>query len=160
MTSLEPLMSLLAQTERERDAVQAEAQRAANAHLQALEQLEQLLGYRRDYEARWSHQFRQQATMDVMHCYQGFTVRLGQAVEQQQRTVELAAQRSERERARLTEHEIRVASVRRLIERRTAEMQRNAERRDQKQTDEFAARAGWSRVHGRGGSMMSASTLP
>ena len=135
MTPLEPLMSLLAQTERERDAVQAEAQRAADAHLQALRQLEQLLGYRRDYEARWGQQFRQNATMDVVHCYQGFTLRLGQAVEQQQRAVELAAQRSDGERVRLTEHEVRVASVRRLIERRIAEMQRSADRRDQKQTD-------------------------
>lgn len=158
MTPIEPLMSLLAQTERERDAVQAEAQRAANAHQQALEQLEQLLGYRRDYEARWGRQFRQQATMDVMHCYQGFTVRLGQAVDQQQRMVDLAAQRSERERTRLTEHEIRVASVRRLIERRSAEMQRGVERREQKQTDEFAARAGWSRLQGRGGALMSATS--
>lgn len=160
MNPLEPLMSLLAQTERERDAVQAESQRATGAHLHALQQLEQLLGYRRDYEARWGQQFRQQATMDVLHCYQGFTLRLGQAVEQQQRAVELAAQRSERERTRLTEHEIRVASVRRLIERRAAEIQRTAERREQKQTDEFAARAGWSRMQARGGSMMSASTLP
>ena len=158
MTPLEPLLSLLAQTERERDAVQAEAQRADGAHRQAQQQHEQLLGYRQDYETRWGQQFRVQATMDVLHCYQGFTLRLSQAVEQQQRTVELAAQRCERERVRLGEHEIRVASVRKLIERRRAEIQRLQDRRDQKQTDEFASRVAWSRLQARAGAARAMGT--
>lgn len=151
MNPIEPLLTLLAQTERERDAVQAEVQRAAVAQRQAEQQLEQLLGYRRDYETRWGEQFRQQGTMDVVHCYQGFTVRLGQAVEQQQRTARLATQRTERERVRLTEHELRVASVRKLIERRRADAQRSQDRRDQKQSDEFASRVAWARLQAQGG---------
>jgi flagellar FliJ protein len=103
MDPLAPLKALLAQTERERDAVRGESLRADAAHQAALRQSEQLVGYRRDYEQRWGEQFGRLATMDVLHCYQGFMVRLGQAVDQQQRVVELAAARAERERARLAE---------------------------------------------------------
>jgi flagellar FliJ protein len=143
MDPLAPLKALLAQTERERDAVRGESLRADAAHQAALRQSEQLVGYRRDYEQRWGEQFGRLATMDVLHCYQGFMVRLGQAVDQQQRVVELAAARAERERARLAEQELRVLSVRRLIERRAADIRRGLEVREQKQTDEFAARRAW-----------------
>jgi flagellar protein FliJ len=146
MTALDPLAplkALLAQTERERDAVRAECQRADAAHQAALRQSEQLVGYRRDYEQRWGEQFGRLATMDVLHCYQGFIVRLSQAVDQQQRVVELAAARADRERARLAEQEMRVLSVRRLIERRAADIRRGLDVLEQKQTDEFASRRAW-----------------
>ena len=44
------------------------------------------------------------------------------------------------------EQELRVASVRKLIERRLAELRLAADRRDQKQTDDFASRAAWNRL--------------
>ena len=40
---------------------------------------------------------------------------------------------------------MRVASVRKLIERRSHELRLAADRQEQKQTDEFASRAGWGR---------------
>jgi len=40
--------------------------------------------------------------------------------------------------------------VRKLIERRTHEQRLAADRRDQKQSDEFAARVAWNRVHAAG----------
>ena len=144
--ALAPLKALQAQTERERDLIQAECQRADAAHRAALAQVQQLLDYRRDYEQRWGEQFGRQATVDVLHCYQGFIVRLSQAVEQQQRVVELAATRAERERTRLGEAEMRVLSVRKLLQRRQAEIRQGLERLDQKRTDEFAARVAWNRL--------------
>jgi flagellar FliJ protein len=45
---------------------------------------------------------------------------------------------------------LRVASVRKLVERRQHEQRLGAERRDQKTTDEFAARAAWNRDSGLG----------
>jgi flagellar protein FliJ len=144
--ALQPLLALLAQTERERDAAAADHRRAQSAHRQAEQQLGQLTDYQADYETRWRAQLREGATMDVLQCYQGFAGRLQEAVDQQARAVDLAAQRAAREQARLTEREIRVASVRRLIERRTDDLRRGIERREQKQLDEFASRAGWVRA--------------
>jgi flagellar protein FliJ len=146
MSPIAPLQALLAQTERERDIVQIDRQRAAAQHAQAVQQHEQLLDYRREYEQRWGSQLRSAATLDVLQCYQGFMARLGTAVEHQQRIVSEAAARSDREQVRLQEHELRVASVRKLIERRVAEIGRTVERREQKQADEFAARVGWNRA--------------
>jgi flagellar FliJ protein len=146
MSALQPLLALLTQTERERDTAAADHRRAQAAQAQAEQQHRQLRDYQADYETRWRAQLRERATMDVLQCYQGFAARLQQAVDQQARAVDLATQRTEREQARLTEHEIRVASVRRLIERRTDEIRRGNERREQKQLDEFASRAGWARA--------------
>jgi flagellar FliJ protein len=54
----------------------------------------------------------------------------------------------------LRESELRCASVRKLIERRTQEHRLFEERRDQKQTDEQAARAAWNRLGANGGSRL------
>ncbi len=150
MNPLQPLMALLAQTERERDAAMADTQRAAQAQLAAAAQAEQLLTYRREYEQRWGAQFRNEGRMELVNCYRGFVDRLSQAVDQQQRIALHATAQLDRARDTLREHELRVASVRKLIERRAAELRVNAGRLEQKQTDEFGARMAWT-AHGLGG---------
>jgi len=144
MNPLQPLMALLAQTERERDAAWAAAQQAMQAQQNAAAQSDQLLAYRREYEQRWSAQFRTEGRIELLHCYRGFMERLTQAVEQQQRIAQHAATQVERSRATLAEHELRVASVRKLIERRRQELRLSADRAEQRQTDEFGARAAWN----------------
>ncbi len=145
MSALQPLFALLALAERERDQSLAAHQRAARAAEQASAQAQQLLGYRSDYEQRWTTQFRTEGSMPVVHCYQGFMSRLGQAVAHQDTVIERAHQHLAAAEQVLRQHELRVASVRKLIERRSLEQQRLAQRRDQKATDEFAARATWQR---------------
>lgn len=145
MNALQPLMALLEQTERERDAALAEHQRAAAAQQAAAAQCEQLLGYRGEYEQRWGERFGREGGMELMHCYQGFMQRLAQAVEQQERVARHAMAQFERTREALLRHEIRVASVRKLIERRVREAQQSADRREQRQADEFASRLIWTR---------------
>ena len=85
MNPLQPLLALMAQTERERDEAWARAQQAAQAQQAADTQVEQLLSYRREYEQRWSTQFRSEGAIELVHCYRGFMDRLTQALEQQQR---------------------------------------------------------------------------
>jgi len=145
MNPLQPLLALLAQTERERDVAMAEAQRAAQAHLAATAQAEQLLNYRREYEQRWGAQFRNEGKMELVNCYRGFVERLTQAVDQQQRIAQHAGAQVDRARDTLLQHEVRVASVRKLIERRAKELRLSLDRIEQKQTDEFGARASWAR---------------
>jgi flagellar FliJ protein len=147
--SLDPLMALLGQAERERDDAMASMQRASQSHLAALAQADQLVAYRSEYEARFREQFSRTSTIDILQCYQGFSARLGQAIDQQQQVAAHAALKLEQSREGLRDQEMRVASVRKLIERRLQELRLVADRRDQKQTDEFASRAAWSRLQQR-----------
>jgi len=146
MTDLQPLTILLGQSERQRDAAHAEHQRAQLASDAAAAQAEQLRTYRREYEQRWSAQFARRGQIELVHCYQSFMERLTQAVEQQARMAELAAQRLAQALAALHAAEMRCASVRKLIERRVLEQRAATERREQKQTDEAATRAAWVRI--------------
>ena len=143
MNPLQPLMALLAQTERERDEAWAALQRATEAQARASAQADQLLAYRRDYEQRWSAQFKTGGRIELVHCYHGFMDRLTQAVEQQQRIAQQALAQVEHARTSLTAQEVRVGAVRKLIERRRHELRIAAERIEQKQTDEFGARMAW-----------------
>ncbi len=149
MTSLHPLTTLLAQTERERDMALANHLRAQTAHSAAVAQAEQLLLYRREYEQRWHKQFASVCKIELVRCYQGFVERLTQAVEHQARTAEQTATQAERTGTELLAVEMRCASVRRLIEKRVRDVRADAERRDQKQTDEQASRAAWGRNAGQ-----------
>lgn len=142
-SDLQPLMVLLAQSERKRDLAMTEHQRTKKASDAATEQSAQLLTYRRDYEQRWSAQFSREGKIELVHCYHAFMERLTQAVEQQGRVAEYAEQNTGRAQTQLLEIELRCASVRKLIERRTQGIRLSAEKRDQKQTDEQASRTAW-----------------
>jgi flagellar FliJ protein len=82
---MQPLLTLLAHAERERNTAMAEAKRVELEQRTALRQAEQLHTYRRDYEQRWSHEFSRSGGIDIVQCYQGFITRLGQAIEAQER---------------------------------------------------------------------------
>ena len=142
-SNLQPLMVLLAQAERQRDLAITEHQRTKAAFEAASEQSRQLLTYRREYEQRWSAQFSRDGKMELVHCYHSFMERLSQAVDQQGRVAEYAQQNTGRAQDQLREIELRCASVRKLIERRTQGIRQSAEKRDQKQTDEQASRTAW-----------------
>jgi len=145
MSSLQSLNLLLEQAESLRDAALAALQRARDAADAAQAQVEGLLNYRGDYQKRWSQQFGQSGAIEIVHCYRSFNERLDHAIEHQQRMVSQAQAQCERARDELQQRELRVASVKKLIERRVADERRLAERRDQKMTDESAQRSAWRR---------------
>lgn len=149
MNSLQPVMTLLGQAERERDALAVDSQSATVAQRTASAQLDQLMSYRRDYEKRWAHQFRTDGRMELVNCYRGFMERLTHAVETQRHIAQQADGVLEQARLALRDAEVRVASVRKLIERRVAEVRIAGDRREQNACDEFAARATWN-LHGTG----------
>jgi len=143
---LQPLMALLGQTESERDAALAQQQRAQAAHQAAQAQAAQLVDYRREYEQRWGQRFSSAGHIELVQSYHGFMNRLTQAVEHQARAAAQASVQLDRACAALVEREMRVASVRKLIERRVHEMQTHSARREQRQLDELSARAAWNRL--------------
>jgi flagellar protein FliJ len=146
MTDLQPLTLLLGQSERARDAAYAEHQRRLAASEAATTQVEQLRSYRRDYEQRWSAQFCRDGKIELVRCYQSFMERLTQAIDQQARVAEHCAGQVEHALAALRQSELRCASVRKLIERRSEQHRLDGERREQKHSDEFASRAAWNRL--------------
>jgi len=148
MNPMQPLATLLAHAERERDAALGELRRLEIEHRNARDQGEQLQAYRRDYERRWSSEFSRSGGIDIVHCYQGFITRLGQAIEQQTRITQHAAQRLAGAETLWRQRELRVASVRKLLDRRDLEQRSVDNRREQHRIDEQAARLAWSRPPG------------
>jgi flagellar FliJ protein len=137
---MQALHTLLEREEAERDQALKRLQHAEELARRARAQAEMLHGYRDEYRQRWSVQFERGGSMSIVQCYLGFMQRLQQAITQQQRDAEQAAARAQQCRAELATQQLRVASVRKLIERRQHEVQRAAARREQKLGDEIAAR--------------------
>lgn len=147
MDPLQPLISLLEQNRAERDQALAEHQRLLRAVQAAQDQAEQLTCYRSEYAQRYGSAFQRSGTLELMQCYQGFMTRLDGAVDQQKRSVAQTEARASSAQTALLAAELRVASVEKLIERRRAEMAGAAQRRDQKASDELAARMAWQRAN-------------
>jgi flagellar FliJ protein len=147
MKRLALLKTLLEREQKRRDEQMANV-RTAVANAEAQQQQADGLGtYRTEYCRKWSAQFQQAATIEILRSYQGFLSRLDQAITQQQSVLEHAHRMVEAHRQRLVEREIRVATVERLIERREAMLAKVADRRDQKNLDELAQRLATARTH-------------
>ena len=143
---LQPLALLLAQAERQRYDALAEHLNAETAKRAAEAQADQLVTYRREYEQRWSAQFCREGKIELVRCYQGFIQRLTQAVEQQERFAVHAAEQVERAEAIVRGHEVRAASLKKMIERRLRQSEANSARIEQKESDDRAVRAAWNRL--------------
>jgi flagellar protein FliJ len=143
---LKPLALLLAQAERQRYEALAEQLKAETARRAAEAQAEQLVAYRREYEARWSAEFCREGKIELVRCYQGFVARLTRAVEQQQRAAAHATTQAERAEAIVRGHEVRAAGLKKLVERRLRQSELADARLEQKDSDDRAVRAAWSRL--------------
>lgn len=134
------LITLLEQAEDERNQALAALSQARTRCDAAREQARQLAGYRGDYDQRWSQQFALGTSLEIVRCYQSFSARLDQAMALQGEAVSRAQAAQDRASDALRAQELRVASVRKLIERRRHEAQRVAQRREQKAADDTASR--------------------
>jgi flagellar protein FliJ len=143
MPQMQSLLVLLQREQQKRDQAQSALHQANDAARRAREQHAQLLAYRAEYEGRWSAQFHQGGTIEILACYRSFMLRLDQAVAMQARQAELATAQLEPLRRALLECERRVASVRKLLDRRLAERAQAGRQLEQKQTDEQAQRMHW-----------------
>ena len=144
---LQALRFLLAQAERQRDDALAAQMTAEAAERAAVDQAEQLLVYRREYEQRWSAEFCRDGKIELVRCYQGFMERLSLAVDQQARIAAQAVLQAQRATERVQGHEMRTAALRKLLERRSGEAIRLGQQREQRQSDDQAARAAWARMN-------------
>lgn len=136
------LQTLLQRAEDERDSAAA-LLRQVEGQLRAAEaQARQLHDYRSEFDSRWTQRFQSsgQGTRSLLQCHQSFGQRLGDAISQQQGQTQHVAHRVQRAKNALLQREQRVAAVRKLIERRQAELLHIADRRAQRNEDEMAQR--------------------
>jgi flagellar FliJ protein len=141
MNSIALLQTLLQRAEADRDTAQSMLRQAEALVQQAELQARQLHDYRGEYDQRWSARFREASSAELLHCHRGFGQRLDQAINHQQINTQHLGNRVQQARSVLLAREQRVAAVRKLIERRQAELLKIAARRDQRSTDEVAQRA-------------------
>ena len=135
------LQTLLQRAESERDTAALALRQAEDLVNQAQQQGQALHSYRGEYDQRWTAHFRTAGTPELLHCHRGFGQRLDQAIAHHQVNTQHLGNRVQQARSVLLAREQRVAAVRKLIERRQAELQAIANRRDQRNTDEAAQRA-------------------
>ena len=139
MSSLNALAVAVEAASRKRDDARRVLQDTQAAQQAALAQLEQLEGYARETEARWGVQAGTAMKPEVMYHHYQFMNRLGHAAGLQTGVVGEHALRVEGARQALLQAELRLASLRKVVDKRRQELELALIRREQKQTDERAA---------------------
>ena len=149
MSALNALIVAVEIASRKRDEAR-QALREAQAVQQAAQaQLSQLQDYARETEQRWGMQANATVKPEVMFHHYQFMGRLDHAAGLQTSVVGDQAARVERAQRTLMEAELRLASLRKVVEARRLELERAQARMDQKQTDERAAMQYSRRVNDR-----------
>lgn len=132
------LHTLLEHAERQRDDALA-ALLQGQAALRRLEaQADQLRDYRDDVRTRHPALGGRSAGIEALRCHQDFMQRLDQALHQQDGQLQAQQARCAALRSQLVAQETRVASVRKLLERRGQAAQLQADRLEQRRSDESA----------------------
>lgn len=139
MSSLNALTVAVEAASRKRDEARRALQDTQAAQQAAQAQLEQLEGYARETEARWGVKADTAMKPEVMYHHYQFMNRLGHAAGIQTGVVGDHAHRVEAARQALLQAELRLASLRKVVDKRRQELELAQMRREQKQTDERAA---------------------
>ena len=148
MTKPNALSVAVEMATRQRDEARRVLQHAQGAQRAAQDQLQVLQGYAQETENRWG--MRAQATVapEVMFHHYHFMGKLDHAAGLQSGVVDDQAQRVALAQQQLRDAEVRLASLRKLLEKRQMEALQAQARRDQKMTDERAALRHRSSAHG------------
>jgi len=123
-----------------RDSCGQQLAEAATLRDAARQKLEMLLDYRREYDGRLAQTASDGIDAAKWRSYRAFLANLERAIEQQTEALGTLQQRVSDVQARWRDEQRQVDSFRILDQRRRAEEVRSSGRRDQKLTDEFAAR--------------------
>ena len=137
------LATLYEHAEQQRDKAMAQLMQAEDAARRMLAQSEQLRNYRSEYAARSPARGGRAAPIELLRCHLDFMQRLEQAMVQQQAQAEGAERHAAALRQTLIELETRVASVRKLMERRNTAQQVLVDRQEQRRNDEASQQRAW-----------------
>jgi len=130
------LNTLLEHAERQRNDALALLLKTEEQLRHQQQQSQQLLAYRDEYRLRHPGRGGQGVSIDMLRSHHDFMQRLEQAVDQQKGQLEAAEQRVALRRSELLTLETRVASVRKLRERRQQDENRRQARQEQRRTDD------------------------
>ncbi|WP_298207786.1 flagellar export protein FliJ [Acidovorax sp.] len=139
MSSLNSLAVAVDVALRKRDAARKVLQDALAAQQAARAQLDQLEDYARETESRWGMKADTAMQPEVMYHHYQFMNRLGHAASIQTGVVGDQAGRVEGAQRALLEAELRLTSLRKVVDKRRQDQELQQMRREQKQTDERAA---------------------
>ena len=139
MSTLNALTVAVEVASRKRDEARRLLQDAQGAQQAAQDQLNQLQGYARETEGRWGMRADAAVQPEVMFHHYQFMDRLGHAVGLQTGVESDHASRVQDATRTLLEAELRLASLRKVVEKRQHDHERQQMRREQKQTDERAS---------------------
>lgn len=139
MSSLSALSVAVDLAERKRDEARRLLQDAHRAQQTAREQMAQLQGYAQETQNRWGLRANAQVQPEVMYHHYQFMERLHHAMGLQTTVVASHDQRIGAAQQALLALELRLASLKKLTEKRRKEFELLQSRREQKQTDERAA---------------------
>jgi flagellar export protein FliJ len=130
------LATLLAHSERQRDAAQAAVSLAEQHAVRLADQGRQLTDYRAQCRRNGPTQPGRVTGIDALRAHQGLLERIEQALAQHTRQVAEAEAQIARRRDALLTLELRVTAVRQLLARRDAISRQAQARRDQRQSDD------------------------
>ncbi|WP_313316154.1 flagellar export protein FliJ [Pulveribacter sp.] len=139
MSSLQAFTVAVELAERRRDAARQALRDVQGAREAAQAQLEQLSGYAQETQNRWGASEGRTLQPEVMAHHYHFMGRLDHAIGLQSGVVGSQDVRVAGARQVLLQAELRLASLRKVLERRRADQALAEQRREQKQTDERAA---------------------
>lgn len=132
---------LIEQARKRRDEQSARVQAASQGVQQALGTLRQLQDFRADYLRRSPASAGQSMHVERLQDFQRFLARLEEAIGQQQQELSRRQQQLADAQAFLAEDQRRLMAFETLATRQADELERLARRREQRESDEFAARA-------------------
>lgn len=139
MSALSALSVAVELAERKRDEARRLLQDARRAQQAAHDQMEQLKGYAQETQNRWGMRANANVQPEVMYHHYQFMDRLHHAMGLQTTVVGSHDERIVAAQQALLATELRLASLKKLVDKRRKEFELLLARRDQKQTDERAA---------------------
>lgn len=138
-SSLQAFLVAIEMAERQRDAARQALQDVRRGQQSAQRQFEQLQGYSEEIQGRWGAQEGMEVKPEVMHHQYQFMDRLGHAIGMQTGVLDEHAGRVQAAEQHLLQAELRLASLKKVVDKRRREQELLQARREQKQTDERAA---------------------
>lgn len=139
MSSLNAFLVAVEMAERKRDQARQALQDVKQARQAAQEQLNQLENYAQETQNRWGMRANATVQPQVMFHHYQFMDRLSHAIGLQTGVVGDHSLRVENATRVLLETELRLAALKKVVEKRRRDLEALQMRREQKQTDERAA---------------------
>ena len=139
MSALKSVLLAIEHATLHRDELAKAVARVERSQSFARDQMGQLKGYAADTDARWTGSGARGLSLElVRHQYQ-FMDRLQQAIGLQSGVLANAARQLDLAKANLLQAEIRLSGLNQILKARQAVLLSHKKRREQRQTDEFAA---------------------